>query len=78
MVRKWVPAHPSVKDARGVRVLFDRAKVEHPEVLAMVVLEKLLCVFSAIAIEALEANRWVSHYHHMVRDICEVFIEYGP
>lgn len=43
----------------------------------MVVLEKLLRVFPAIAIETFKANRWVSHYHHMVRDICEVFIEHG-
>ena len=61
MVRKWVSAHSSVKDARGVRVLFDWAKVEHPEIFAMLVFEKLLRILSTITVKAFKTLGGVAH-----------------
>lgn len=53
MVWERVPANSALKYATGVRIFFDRTEVEHPVILAVVVVQELLRIFSAIAIEAL-------------------------
>ena len=73
MIRKGVPAHSSIEDTLRIRVLFDRAEIEHPEVLAVPMLEELLRVFSAVTIEALNAARRVSHHDDLVGDVCKIY-----
>lgn len=53
MVGERVSANSALKYATGVRIFFDRAEVEHPVIVAVVVVQELLRVFSAIAVEAL-------------------------
>lgn len=73
MVGERVSAHLSVKHARGIRVLPNGAEVEDPVTLAMMMLEELLRVFSAVAIEPFDATCWVSHDNYVVCDICKVY-----
>ena len=67
-----VSAHSAIKKARGIRVFLDGAEVEHPEVLAVVMLEELLRIFSLVAIEPLNTTRGVSHDNHFVGDVREI------
>ena len=72
MVGKGVAAHSAVEHAFGVRVLFDGTKVEHPEVLPVSMFQESFGILSAVAIETFDACSWVSHYHHMIGNVCEV------
>ena len=59
MVREWVSAHSTFEDAVRIRVLADRAEVEHPVILAVMMVEELLRVFPPVAVQALDAGRGV-------------------
>ena len=69
MVRKRVPAHSSIEEGRRVRVFLDRAEVEYPVVLPMAMFQKLPCILTSVAIQTLDALRWISHDDDTVRDI---------
>ena len=73
VIGEGVSAHPPVENAGRVRVLFDGAEVEYPEVLAVPMLEELLRVFSAVTIEALNTARRVSHHDDLVGDVCKIY-----
>lgn len=72
MIRKRVPTDPPIEHARIIRVFSDRAEIEHPEVLAVPVLEELFRVLSTVAVEPFHARRGVAHDDHLVGDIREV------
>ena len=72
MIWEGVSADPAVKDIRRVRVLIDRTEVEHPVVLAVMVLEELLRILSAVAVESLDTARRITHHDDLVRDVCKI------
>jgi hypothetical protein len=67
MVWKRIPTNPPTENASGVRVLPDRTHIEHPEVLAVTVLEKLLSVFPSVSVQAFYTCRGIAHDDNMVR-----------
>lgn len=77
MVRERVSANSALKYATGVRILLDRAEVKHPVVIAVVVVQELLRIFSTIAIEALEASGRVSHDYDIVGNVCQILKNSG-
>lgn len=77
MVRERVSANSALKYATRVRILLDRAEVKHPVIIAVVVVQELLRIFSAIAIEALEASGRVSHNYDIVGNVCQILKNSG-
>jgi hypothetical protein len=72
MVWKRIPTNPPTENTGGVRVLPNRAHIEHPEVLSVAVFEELLGVFSAVSVEAFDACSGIAHYDYMVRQIYKI------
>jgi hypothetical protein len=72
VVREGVPAHTSVEETRRVRVFSDRAKIKNPEILAVSMFKKPLCVVSIVPIETFKPFSWVSHYYDPVGEVDEI------
>jgi hypothetical protein len=72
MVWERIPTHPAFEDACGVRVLALRAKVENPVILPVSVIEELLRMVSAVAVETLKPRGGVAHDDDLVGDVHQV------
>jgi hypothetical protein len=55
MIWERIPADTMVKEGGRVRVLLDGAKVEHPKVLAVSVLEEFFSVLASVTVKTLDA-----------------------
>jgi len=73
VIWEWVPAHATLEHRGRVRVFCHRTKIEHPIVLSMACIQKLLCVFAFVSVETFHTGRRVTHNNYPIRDVYEIF-----
>lgn len=72
VVGEGIPADAPLEDVGRVRILFDRAEVEHPVVFAVATLEEADRVLSAVPVEAFDTGCRIAHDDDLVCHIDEV------
>ena len=73
VIWKRIPAHATLKNRRRVRVFCHGTKVEHPVVLSVACVQKPLCVFALVSVQAFHTGRRVAHDDHPIRNVHEIF-----